>query len=105
MDGSYTCGERSITYKLVKLLCPAPETNIKKKKNSYKLKKSCLAKRFEKAKKKKNLKTFLCVIYSTYSLNRHLLNGMCVKICIRFRNKIIVPMLRSSQLGGIHESN
>lgn len=105
MDGSYTCGERSITYKLVKLLCPAPETNIKKKKIPINLRKAVLLKDLRKQKKKKNLKTFLCVIYSTYSLNRHLLNGMCVKICIRFRNKIIVPMLRSSQLGGIHESN
>ena len=27
-DDTYTCGEHSITYKLVELLCCAPETNV-----------------------------------------------------------------------------
>ena len=27
-DGSYTCGEYSIIYKLIKSLCCAPETNV-----------------------------------------------------------------------------
>lgn len=49
---------------------------------------------------KKYLKTFLYVVYPTYSFNKNLLNMVC-KVLVRFRDKIMVPVLKSWQLCGV----
>lgn len=77
-----------LAYELVKSLCPAPEISVTLYTNYNKVKKIIFYKSKKKwsllkdlRKQKKKLKTFLGLIYSIYSLNKHLLNRIYEALC------------------------